>query len=50
MLTASNGKECLDALEAHNMGANDFFTKPIILEKRANCVSNRLDINDLANS
>ena len=35
-------------VKAYNMGANDFITKPIILEKLIESVSNQLKIKDLA--
>ena len=37
-----------DIVKAYNMGANDFITKPIILEKLVESVSNQLKIKDLA--
>ena len=46
VLSALNTNE--DIVKAYNMGANDFITKPIILEKLVNSVSNRLKIKGLA--
>ena len=46
VLSALNTNE--DIVKAYNMGANDFITKPIILEKLIESVSNQLKIKDLA--
>lgn len=46
VLSALNTNE--DIVKAYNLGANDFITKPIILEKLINSVSNQLNIKDLA--
>ena len=46
VLSAFNTNE--DIVKAYNMGANDFITKPIILEKLIESVSNQLKIKDLA--
>ena len=46
VLSALNSNK--DIVKAYNMGANDFITKPIILEKLVESVSNQLKIKDLA--
>lgn len=46
VLSALNTNE--DIVKAYNMGANDFITKPIILEKLVDSVSNQLKIKELA--
>lgn len=46
VLSALNTNE--DIIKAYNMGANDFITKPIILEKLVESVSNQLKIKELA--
>lgn len=46
VLSALNTNE--DIVKAYNLGANDFITKPIILEKLINSVSNQLKIKELA--
>ncbi len=48
VLSALNTNE--DIVKAYNLGANDFITKPIILEKLINSVSNQLNIKDLVKS
>ena len=42
ILTALNSTE--DVVKGYNLGANDFITKPIILEKLVNSVSTQLQI------
>ena len=42
ILSALNGTE--DVVKGFNLGANDFITKPIILEKLVNSVSTQLQI------
>ncbi|MBP5721908.1 MAG: response regulator [Bacteroidales bacterium] len=44
ILTALNTTE--DVVKGYNLGANDFITKPIILEKLVNSVSTQLQIVD----
>lgn len=44
ILTALNATE--DVVKGYNLGANDFITKPIILEKLVNSVSTQLQIVD----
>ena len=46
VLSALNTNE--DIVKAYNMGADDFITKPIILEKLVDSVSNQLKIKELA--
>lgn len=46
VLSALNTNE--DIVKAYNLGANDFITKPIILEKLIDSVSNQLKIKELA--
>lgn len=42
ILSALNSTE--DIVKAYQLGANDFITKPIILEKLVNCVATQLQI------
>lgn len=42
ILSALNSNE--DIVRAFNMGANDFITKPIIMEKLINCVDTQLQL------
>jgi CheY-like chemotaxis protein len=42
ILSALNSNE--DIVKGYNMGANDFITKPIILEKLVNCVATQLQL------
>jgi len=42
ILSALNTNE--DIVKAYNMGANDFITKPIMMEKLLNCVAEQLHI------
>lgn len=46
ILSALNSNE--DIVKGFNMGANDFITKPIILEKLTSCVITQLQIVELA--
>lgn len=46
ILSALNSTE--DVVRGYNLGANDFITKPIILEKLINSVSTQLQIVDLS--
>ena len=46
ILSALNSAE--DVVRGYNLGANDFITKPIILEKLINSVSTQLQIVDLS--
>ena len=46
ILSALNSNE--DIVKGFNMGANDFITKPIILEKLTSCVITQLQLVDLA--
>ena len=46
ILSALNSNE--DIVKGFNMGANDFITKPIILEKLTSCVVTQLQLVDLA--
>ncbi len=42
ILSALNSNE--DIVRGYQMGANDFITKPIIMEKLVNCVSTQLQL------
>jgi len=44
ILSALNSTE--DIVKGFNLGANDFITKPIIMEKLISCVSDQLRISD----
>lgn len=46
ILSALNSNE--DIVKGFNMGANDFITKPIILEKLTSCVITQLQLVELA--
>ena len=46
ILSALNSNE--DIVKGFNMGANDFITKPIILEKLTSCVVTQLQLVELA--
>lgn len=46
ILSALNSNE--DIVKGFNLGANDFITKPIILEKLTNCVITQLQLADLS--
>ncbi len=46
ILSALNSNE--DIVKGFNMGANDFITKPIILEKLTRCVVTQLQLVELA--
>ena len=46
ILSALNSNE--DIVKGFNLGANDFITKPIILEKLTNCVVTQLQLVELA--
>ena len=46
ILSALNSNE--DIVKGFNLGANDFITKPIILEKLTNCVITQLQLVDLS--
>ena len=46
ILSALNSNE--DIVKGFNMGANDFITKPIILEKLTSCVVTQLQLGELA--
>ena len=46
ILSALNANE--DIVKGFNMGANDFITKPIILEKLTSCVVTQLQLVELA--
>lgn len=43
ILTALNSNE--DIVKAYNMGANDFITKPIMMDKLLNCVATQLSLS-----
>lgn len=45
ILSALNSNE--DIVKGFNLGANDFITKPIILEKLTSCVTTQLQLVDL---
>ena len=42
ILSALNSNE--DIVKGYNLGANDFITKPIIMEKLLNCVATQLQL------
>lgn len=42
ILSALNSNE--DIVKGYNLGANDFITKPIIMEKPLNCVATQLQL------
>lgn len=42
ILSALNSNE--DVVKGYNLGANDFITKPIIMEKLVNCVATQLQL------
>ncbi len=44
ILSALNSTE--DIVKGFNLGANDFITKPIIMEKLISCVSDQLRLSD----
>ena len=44
LLSALNSTE--DIVKGFNLGANDFITKPIIMEKLISCVSDQLRLSD----
>ena len=46
ILSALNSNE--DIVKGFNMGANDFITKPIILEKLTSCVITQLQLVELS--
>ena len=43
ILSALNSTE--DIVKGYNLGANDFITKPIIMEKLISCVSDQLRLS-----
>lgn len=44
ILSALNSTE--DIVKGYQLGANDFITKPIIMEKLVNCVATQLQLSD----